>query len=215
MGLISCLLDILFPPRCLFCQKILPFGAHGMCDDCRQTLQILDTPKRGDFFLKCHAPLPYEGLIREAIHRYKFGGRRDYAPELGKLMAECVRENLAGQFDVVTYVPVSMERRKERGYDQTELLAGEMGKCLDVEIIPTLEKTVDNQKQSTIKDRKKRAKNVKNVYKVTNREAVDGNRILLVDDIITTGSTLEETAKMLLKSGALSVVCIALAQPKK
>ncbi len=115
------LLDLLFPPKCAFCAKI---GAHGVCAACERALPRMETALReGAPYGRCAVPLKYEGVVREALLRFKFHGARGAAEGFGTLIAQCAAEELGGEFDLVTWAPVSDKRRAERGYDQSELLA--------------------------------------------------------------------------------------------
>lgn len=211
MKLVSGLLDLLFPPKCMFCRKVLPYGKHGACEKCLEELRYQNLQKRGDYFLRCCAPLSYEGTVREAFIRYKFGGQSGYATEFARIMAKCIRDNLDGQYDMITWVPVSGQRRKERGYDQAMLLAMAVALELGDVAVETLEKPMDNAAQSGLQGAEARQKNVKGAYTVVDRDLVEGKRILLIDDVITTGATLDEASKTLLKNGAQAVLCAALA----
>ena len=124
----SALLDLLFPPRCPFCRRLLTEPHALLCPDCQRTLPWLegDSARRtGEFFGVCVSPLAYRGPVREAVHRYKFSGSRSYARPFGQLMAQCVRDQLDGRFDCVTWAPLSARRLRQRGYDQARLLAEE------------------------------------------------------------------------------------------
>ena len=128
-------------------------------------------------------------------------------------MSDCVENNLdCGSIDMISCIPLSKKRLHDRGYNQAELLAREISKAVDVKFVPTLKKIKNNTAQSTIKDAKLRAKNVVGVYTVTDPETVKGKYILLVDDVVTTGSTVSECARMLKKAGAKAVYCITLAR---
>ena len=135
-----------------------------------------------------------------------------YADCYGRLMASCIREHLNGRFDLITWVPLSTKRAKARGYDQAMLLALAVALELDDVAVETLVKTTHIQAQSTITDKEMRRANVSGVYELRDKELINGKRILLIDDIITTGSTLAECARVLLMGGAESVVCATLAR---
>jgi len=213
--LVSAVLDLLFPPRCVFCHRILRRGTDSVCTDCRAHLPYTDGgEKHGDFFRVCHAPLYYEGTVRESLHRYKFGGVTAYAGAYGVLLADCIRENMEGQYDVLSWVPLSRKRLKERGYDQARLLAEAAAAELGIPAVPVLEKTVDTTKQSTVGSAEKRKANISGAYRVPDPSFVAGKRILLIDDIVTTGSTLSECARMLLLAGAAEVCCAAAARTR-
>ncbi len=206
-------LDLLFPPRCVFCRRLLRTGESGLCCACAVDLPFTADggERRPDFIDKCVAPLYYEGAVRDSLLRYKFKGMPAYAGTYGRLMAGCCRERLKGRYDLVSWVPLSKQRLRERGYDQAMLVAMAMALELDTVAVETLRKDADAPPQSGAGDASARRDNISGAYSVPDRELVEGRRILLVDDIVTTGSTLSECARMLCLAGAESVVaaCIA------
>ena len=212
MGFLSSVLDFLFPPKCMFCRKVLPVGQRGCCSICEQKLIQDLPPRRGVYFTTCYAPMIYEGTVRDALIRFKFRDRPGYATELGKILADCIRGNLSGQYDVITWVPVSEKRLKQRGYDQAMLLAMAAALALDDVAVETLKKRKDTPAQSSLDGADQRRTNVIDAYEIVDPELVAGQRILLIDDIITTGATLEEASRTLKRSGAASVVAAAVAK---
>ena len=213
MGVVSGLLDLLFPPKCMFCRTILPGGSGACCKGCEVRLKGQETASEGTFVTTCWAALSYEGAVREAIIRYKFQGDQGYATEFGRLLGRCIAARLAGQYDLITWVPVSRKRYRERGYDQAMLLSCAAALELGDVAVSTLRKTVDNPAQSGLTDRSERKRNVRGAYTVAEPELVKNRRILLIDDIVTTGSTMEEAGRTLLEGGAKTVVGAALARP--
>lgn len=212
MKLFSYVLDLLFPPKCPFCGRVL--DSVGICPKCEKELSwTSDTEAlREDVGgLCCAAPLWYEDLAREGLLRFKFHGASGAAEPMGELLARCVAEQLSGRFDIVTWVPLSRQRLRKRGYDQVELLARAACRCWDTEPVKLLEKTVDNPPQSGLTEPAARRANVLGVFAVTDPEQVSGRRILLVDDICTTGATLTECIRELEAAGAAEVVCAAMA----
>ena len=209
----SVILDLLFPPRCTFCRKILKDGQVSMCSNCEITLPYTTNGgRRGtDFVDACVAPLYYEDKVRDAIRRYKFDGVTAYAGIFGRLTAECVRECLAGEYDLISWVPLSNERLHSRGYDQAMLIAMAMALELDDVAVETLRKCVDVAPQSKTGSVERRRANISGAYEIVDRELVAGRRILLIDDIITTGSTVSECARTLGMAGAERVVCASVA----
>lgn len=212
MGFLSSVLDFLFPPKCMFCRKVLPVGQRGCCSICEQKLIQDLPPRRGVNFTTCYAPMIYEGTVRDALIRFKFRDRPGYATELGKILADCIRENLSGQYDIITWVPVSEKRLKQRGYDQAMLLAMAAALALDDVAVETLKKRKDTPAQSSLDSADQRRTNVIDAYEIVDPELVAGQRILLIDDIITTGATLEEASRTLKRAGAASVVAAAVAK---
>ena len=118
-------------------------------------------------------------------------------------------------FDCLTWIPVSPLRKLRRGYDQVELLAKAVGKELAMEPVPLLKKVRHNRPQSGISDAAKRRANVLGAYREINRQAISGKRILMLDDILTTGATAGEAARVLLTAGAKEVHCAAIAAARK
>ena len=140
-------MDFFFPRQCPFCGGIV--GRELLCDKCRKTLPYTGEHAVVDGrFGSAAAPLYYEGAVREAVHRLKFKGKLGGLDCFGQLMAETAAEHFSGAFDAITWVPVSRERLRRRGYDQARLLAASV--CVDWHVAPqeTLRKTVDNPAQS-------------------------------------------------------------------
>ena len=135
MKLLDAVLDLLFPPKCIFCGKLLRRPGDAVCPNCRADLPENSHPKPVRFTEGCDAPLRYEGVVRSSLLRFKFGGRPFYAAVYGPMLAGCVTLRDA---DLVTFVPVSRLRRFSRGYDQAELLARETAKTLGLPCAPTL-----------------------------------------------------------------------------
>lgn len=210
------LLDLLFPPRCAFCGRLLRQGEAGMCARCGKTLPYTSGGgrRRGDFVSLCVAPLYYEGDVREALLRYKFGGRTAYAGVFGRLVSDCVRAHLAGRYDLISWVPLSGRRLKERGYDQAMLIALAAALDLDDVAVETLRKTADVAPQSGTGSAEKRRANISGAYAAVDPELVAGKRVLLIDDIVTTGATFSECARTLGLAGAEDVVCAAVARAR-
>lgn len=211
MSLREWLLDLVFPPKCVFCTAILESAGETVCPDCRKSLPKYRCERAGktEFIPKVAAALYYEDTVRRSLHRYKFSGRSHYAPVYAALMWEAVSAQLDAPFDTLSYVPLSRKRLRQRGYDQARLLAEELGKILGMEPVPLLEKRRDVPAQSSMKTAAERRANISGCYAVT--ADVRGRRILLVDDIFTTGATLSEAARMLRTAGAAEVYAAAVA----
>lgn len=217
-SLISGLLDLLFPPRCIFCRKFLGSGEKELCALCAQELPWtagVQAEQKGEFFSLCVSPLWYQDTVRESFHRYKFKGRTGYAKTYGRLMAQCVKDHLAGRYDLITWVPLSEESLKKRGYDQAMLLAMATALELGEVAAETLVKMRSTDAQSGLRDDSARRANVLGAYRITDPELVEEKRILLIDDVITTGSTISECARILRTAGASEVVCATLARARR
>jgi competence protein ComFC len=207
-------MDFFFPRRCPFCLAVT--GKRLLCEKCERTLPSTgdDAVCTGAGFGRCAAPLYYEGTVRQAILRYKFKGELGGLSCFGAMMAQCAAESFSGEFDAITWVPVSKKRLRKRGMDQVRLLASSV--CVDWHTMPisTLEKTVDNPPQSGLDDPAARRANVLGVYQAVDTAQFAGKRLLLVDDILTTGATLSECVRVLKAAGAADVVCLTLARKR-
>ena len=213
MGILTALLDLLFPPKCIFCRKLLRAGRRVCCDPCPEELTGKTRWRQGVFFQRCCVPLVYEGSVRDAIIRFKFKDQPGYATEFGRILGQCIGQELKGQYDLITWIPVSEARLKKRGYDQAMLLAMSAALELGDVAVETLKKAMDNPAQSSMEGAEARKSNVLGAYRVPDPVLVQGKRVLLIDDVVTTGATLDEASRMLLEAGAVEVVAAALAQP--
>ena len=207
------LLDWLFPPRCVLCGTLLHQGERELCPGCRKQLAQLRRSilQEGRGFARCVSVFPYEGPVREAILQYKFQGRRSKARFFGQCMAQCGAEELSGAFDLVTWVPVHPLRRLSRGYDQARLLAEETCRCWKVRPQAFLRKRRHTAPNSGLHSASARRGNVLGAYRALHANRLQGKRVLLIDDVVTSGSTLSECARVLTEAGAESVLCLTLA----
>ena len=205
------LLEWLFPRKCILCRNFLGRDETDLCRECR-----VDQPeyrygkKKVPHTADLTAVWMYEGQVRQSLHRYKFGGARHYAEAYGRLLAMRILRDLP-EADIITWVPISARRRRRRGYDQVELLASAVSRELELPNKPLLEKFRDNQPNSDLKTPAERRANVLGVYKVTDQELLRDKRVLLLDDIVTTGATASECARVLLTAGAKEVIFAAVA----
>lgn len=206
------ILELIFPPRCMFCSVVVPIG-DSVCSEC--AISIVPNPfvrtilEYGEENIDCISPFKYSGKVREAIWSFKFRGQKDHAKYFAKVISREIL-NIYKNFDVVTSVPLSILRMRERGYNQSECLARLIAKSLGVKYEELLIKAKENFPQHTL-TLSERFENVKGVYQVSNIRGVRNKNILLCDDVVTTGSTLKGCAKMLKLFGANSVTCCTIA----
>lgn len=216
MRLYYALLELLFPRKCILCGKLLDRNEQDLCRTCRVEAPEYPIGKdRLQFLDSFTAVWYYEGNVRGSLLRYKFYHRSNYANGYGRILAMKLLQAQPEGFDCITWVPVSFLRSLRRGYDQGELLARAVGKELGIKPVPLLKKVRHNRPQSGLSDAAMRRANVLGVYRVRNREQIAGKRILLLDDILTTGSTAGECARVLLTAGATEVHCAAIAAARK
>ena len=204
--------ELLFPRKCVFCGGILNRNEAGICHVCRTELP----EHQGERYLPnvdgCCILWYYEDRVRESLRRFKFYNRPDYAEVYGQILAMKIQQRFPDA-ELLTWVPVSEERFKERGYDQSELLARAAAKELGIPAVRLLEKHRHNPAQSGIEDAQARRENVRDAYRVCGD--AEGKRIVLVDDILTTGATAGECVRMLRNAGAAGVRLAAVASGKR
>lgn len=219
MAIWDSVLDILFPPRCKFCGALMDKSTLDPCRKC-ESADFWLTPAQGvvpgTAFNRCVCAAWYRDPLRVEVSRFKFQNHPDHAKAFGPVLARQIRFFLPGAYDVITWTPVSEGTLKKRGYDQARLLAEETAKALGTQAVPLLVKTKNTPAQSSLEDGRKRKQNVAGVYAVPDPSLVKGQRVLVVDDILTTGATLEEAAQTLRKAGASQVVAAAFCRtPRK
>ena len=134
------MLDLLFPPKCPFCQKILDNPRAPLCRSCHPKLPWLEGKageRKIDFTDGCFSPLAYRDLVPEAIQRYKFSRVKALGRPFAALMARCLDSQRLEGVDLICWAPLSKKRRRERGFDQAELLAREVGRLLSIPAAPS------------------------------------------------------------------------------
>ena len=210
---VSVLLDLLFPPKCAFCGRLVEEG--DVCAACAEALPFREGTASvqviGEGRYPCALAFYYEGPVRDGVRALKFGKKSWRARAFARYIAQAAAEELSGGFDAVSFVPVSLRRNFERGFDQARLLAEEAANIWGVKAEAVLRKGRHTRAQSSLQDAALRKANVKGAYRVPHPERVRGRRFLLIDDVCTTGSTLSAAADALLEAGAAGVVCAVLA----
>jgi competence protein ComFC len=219
-GLLEKFLQLLFPERCLFCRRLLaPASARPLCLNCdssawpvgvvcprcgtfgqRETLQCgcrqSDYPLQGLFALSF-----YEGRWRVLLHDLKYRGRRSLARPFGRWLARELLLQGCFQPQMVVPVPLHRNRERERGFNQSALLARQVAKELSIPFASSLIRKRETESQTLI-SRRERLLNVRGAFSCS-PEFEAGTKILLIDDIFSTGATMSEAAKCLRLHGAL------------
>jgi len=238
--IVNRMLSFIFPDRCFVCDAVLSFCKDGvcLCEKCRKRLTFLNDNNtcricgrpvdEGQIhcetcqthrheFDKAFSALQYTGAVREAVLRYKFGGRRDYSRSFAGLMYRRMQSHVReGEIDAVVCVPLSAERYRERGYNQSALLAGILARYFRAPFLRNAFKKVrETAKQSTL-HYLERKENVHRAYSlILPASAVRKKHILLVDDVITTSATADELARLLKRAGASKVTVVTIASPER
>lgn len=195
-------IDRIAPPWCRCCG--LPQGIEGLCGGCRH---------RRPPFAYARAAARYGGLVREAIHAFKFGGRRGLADPLGDLLAGIGLSSLPGAApDLLVPVPLHRRRERERGYNQALLVARRLERAWGVPVAAgALVRLTATVPQADL-DAAARRRNVRGAFEVIRAEAITGRHVVLVDDVFTTGATAGECARSLSRAGASAVGVLTIAR---
>ncbi|MBQ2971091.1 MAG: ComF family protein [Ruminococcus sp.] len=201
--------SFLFSNRCPYCSKVIE-NYELCCQKCEKAL-----PKHGvcqgvTGGYRSTAPLIYRGRYRRALINFKFHNRQHYSKAFAKLMAKDIKCSYPDMvFDFITYVPMHKKPLKKRGFNQSELLAKELSQELHLPYICTLDKIKNTKPQHTLNGRK-RLENLKGAFRVIDKNTVRNRSVLLIDDVITTGTTLGECSKTLNKAKPSHICCAAL-----
>ena len=211
---INHVINLIYPNVCGICDKICK---ENLCKKCEIKLNNIekfkvDTYKEKNFTKHIYL-FKYEGIIKESLIKFKFNEK----PYIYKSFVNFLIKNkkicrFLKSYDIIIPVPIHYNRKVTRGYNQSALIAKEMAKYLNIEYSDkVLLKKINNKAQST-KNKEERKENVIGVYHIKNEYKIYNKKIILLDDIYTTGSTVNECAKVLKKSGAKKVDVITIAK---
>lgn len=203
---------------CTECREKLVFINDHKCKICGKPLEIGYVPDKcpecinnKHYFTKAISPLEYTGFIKDVIYKYKYSKKPYMYKLLGSLMVQAFLDNNIKNIDLIVPVPLHRSKMLERGFNQAELLGVYISKKFN---IPIDSKNLCRIRKTEIQNKLKkqeRHKNVKNAFKIKKDDIFKGKRILLVDDIMTTGATVDECSRVLLRAGAKEVVVITVA----
>lgn len=188
-----------------------------ICVDCYENLEIIDGEINIDsaYLHKSYYSLTYNRFIRDKISDYKFNGKNYLYKPFGEMMVNTAKKiEIHKQIDLIFYIPSHRRREAIRGYNQAELLAKYISISLDKPLSrKNLIKIKQTREQSGL-DKLDRKLNLRGSYRIKDPKEIKGKKILLMDDIITTGATLEECSRVLLRNGAKEVIGLTLTSSK-
>ena len=212
---VNLLLEMIFPTKCLGCAK----NNEILCDKCLAQIRIAERETDNDIL----AAYDYrDPLIKKAIWELKYHHKHYLGEKLGQLLYDALIEDIGdmrvttpGRAILLIPTPISKKKIKLRGYNQSLSITKGFRDSAPVGVFEIKDKiiykTLDNIPQAKITNRKRRLENVKGVFDIKNPEAVKGRTIIVIDDVTTTGGTINEIMKVLKKSGAKKVVGFAVA----
>lgn len=213
--------SLLYPHKCILCDCLLDDKTVDICRQCAVKEPVFPHAQSGAqekltlrFLDSYTAVWYYEENVRRSILRYKFRKGLYLLPSYVSRLSDRISRDYGQSFDVLSWVPVSRRRKWKRGYDQAELLCRGAARELGIPCVRTLRKIRHTPPQSST-ERSRRAGNVLGAYRVCEPENFAGKRVLLIDDIITTGATADECAKTLRIAGASGVYLATMAAAQK
>ena len=207
------LLDLIYPPVCGICDKI---NKKYLCKKCEISIKpylIYKIEKSENRYFDYQIKvLKYRDIIRQKIIDYKFNEKAYLHQTFAKIILNNEKiYSFLEKYDIMLCVPMYIKKRRLRGYNQSELIAIELAKNLNLELqLNNLVKIKDTRKQSTL-TKTERKTNLKNAFKIKKIDKIKGKNVILFDDIFTTGSTADECSKVIKQAGANSVAVLTVA----
>lgn len=213
--LIDCFLEMVYGTEedCIICKEYVNNQELTLCDSCISMIKSCNSSYNliiDNHNVICFSGVYYSGIAKELISRLKYKSDFVAGNVLSKYMVEAIKQNKLC-FDLITYVPATKNSLKKRGYNQSEFLAKVLGNVTETKVLGLLDKIKETKDQIGLSG-EERWNNLKGSYKVKKAEPIIGKRILLVDDVITTGATVFFCAEDMIKNGAKEVYIITAAK---
>lgn len=214
------LINFVYPEKCYLCDKIIIQNNTYLCENCTKNLNIntqirtININNTNNIF--CVSPFEYSGDIKQAIWRFKFRNCKYYSKFFSEIISQELIKNLNNiNFNYICSVPVTNTKYKTRGFNQAECLARDLSQKLNINFLNILQKVKNTQDQHEL-NLNMRKTNILGAFKINDKinSIIKNKNILLCDDIITTGNTLSECAKILLESGVSNITCCTIAYSK-
>ena len=202
MKIFNKILAVLFPQKCLGCKK----ENEILCPACLEKINRPDTP----YLNGVHIAANYQDtVVKKALWLLKYHGVKQLAKPLAELIRERIWKKLETENWLVVPVPLSKNKLRHRGYNQAEMIAGELSGNVRADI---LFKKFHTKSQVEVKNKEERLANIIGSFEVRNPETIRGKKIILIDDVLTTGATMREAKKVLKQAGAKKVVGVVVAR---
>lgn len=221
--------DVLFPPLCLNCQKPILDKNKFICEKCLNSINLNNTlfcsgcrARLADNKRICHydsqyflaAAGNYDCLaLQNLIHYFKYKSFKNLAPILGEMVLKYI-ENCKFEIEnfIVVPIPLHPKRERKRGFNQSKLLAEFIAKNFNLELADELKRVKNNKPQVECRDHEARAKNMENCFEIKNPEKIRGRNILFIDDVFTSGATMNEAVGILKRNGAKKIIALVVAK---
>jgi len=224
LRLLDKLANMVYPAKCIFCRQLLNYDATlHICSSCyaklpfaAETLLKTSQDNRASYCDGVISIFRYSGMVKESLIRFKFYNKPGYCRTYARLIAgRLAKMTDMTQYDIVLSVPLHRKRELSRGYNQASLISHFLSRELKLpECSGSLKRLKHTETQSLL-DKQKRHDNIQGAFIVKAPENIKGKTILIVDDILTTGSTIEECSRMLKQAGAVKIIAAVVATGRK
>lgn len=209
---------LIFPTEkfCFFCKDETNNIEHFLCSECRARIEEIhkEYELESPYIKDCYVSLFYNNFTRDFFHKFKFQDKAYLYSPFSSYMLKTIEENMIKDFDFIICIPVHWRKEARRGYNQAYLLAKAVGKSLNKPVLNrVLIKSRWTQEQNKLSSFQRRH-NLDHSFSIKNSELIRGKKILLIDDLVTTGTTLSICAKELINAGADTVTGLALISTK-
>jgi len=210
--------SLAYPAQCAACKAPVDDGGEiPVCRDCLDKIRPSERPPESDarrFSFSCaYSVCRYEGSMKELTHSFKYRRKASLAKLFSNILTDFIndRPEILQGIDIVTFVPLQAARSREREFNQSELLARGIAGHFSIAVECLLEKAAATKNQNKL-PREERMVNLRGAFRPKAGAGPAGRRVLLVDDVMTTGATLDECSKTLIDAGAIEVRCLTLSR---
>ncbi|MFA5098782.1 MAG: ComF family protein [Candidatus Paceibacterota bacterium] len=225
-------LDIIFPRICIGCEKRLNDKTDPVCNACLESIKINSaffcpickgrlpdvekTCHPGSRFILASAGNYDDPVLQKIIKSFKYQGIENLAPVLGKLIIKYVKncESKIPQLSnyQITFIPLHKSRERQRGFNQAELIAKSIAEYFNLPLIKTIKRSKKTEPQAKMKNKEKRLKNISGCFSIPNPDSVKNKNVILIDDVFTTGDTINEAVKILKENGVKKIIALVAAK---
>lgn len=209
-------IDFIFPPICVLCGKI---EINWICENCKKRIDKFYENKiiiNNKNFYKLLYIFNYEGIIRKLIIDYKFNDKSYINNFFSNIILNDKYDcDILKKYDIIISVPLSQKRYNERGYNQTDLIAKNISKKLNIVYKSDMIKKVKDTKRQSLLDKKSRNENIKNAFMFNKKYDIQNKSVILLDDVYTTGSTINECCRILRKEKVKNILVLIIAKNQK
>jgi len=233
LNLSRVVLDFIYPPVCLICQEVireefsndsrisvcyecwnnLETEEKPYCNECKIDLEISQTHKCLTYLDKVYSLGLFDENFQGLIHHFKYKNKISLGKRLGQRLAEELQKQNLSDFAYLIPVPLHKTRKRERGFNQSEILAQTLSSSLNLPLQKEILFRIRNTKDQTKLSEKERKRNVAGAFLIRDSQQIlQGKKVILVDDVITTGATLSECAKVLKQAGAKEILAVTVAK---